>query len=145
MATYKAEFLSHYYDGRLRPMHAYSMGLIYWWSRLASTMPGIANAITQTPGLSNVVKALGGIDVRRKMPPFATQTFTDWFRNRRPNSVGRKKVLLWPDTFNNYFFPETAVAAVDVLEAAGFQVTIPSRPLCCGRPLYDFGMLDLAK
>jgi FAD/FMN-containing dehydrogenase/Fe-S oxidoreductase len=148
MATYKAEFLSHYYAGRLRPMHAYSMGLIYWWSRLASTIPGIANVMTQTPGLSGAVKAVGGIDARRKMPPFATQTFTDWFRKRPTKNfknVGKTKIILWPDTFNNYFFPETAVAAVEVLEAAGFHVTVPSRPLCCGRPLYDFGMLHLAK
>jgi Fe-S oxidoreductase len=145
MATYKAEFLSHYYEGRLRPMQAYSMGLIYWWSRVASTMPGIANLITQTPGLSQAVKTMGGIDVRRNMPPFATRAFTDWFRERPVRNTGKMRVILWPDTFNNYFFPETAVAAVEVLEAAGFQVTIPSRPLCCGRPLYDFGMLDLAK
>ncbi|HEU5422017.1 MAG TPA: (Fe-S)-binding protein, partial [Nitrolancea sp.] len=53
--------------------------------------------------------------------------------------------LLWPDTFNNHFYPETLHAAVEVLEAAGFQVLLPPRPLCCGRPLYDFGMLDLAR
>ncbi|HJU04799.1 MAG TPA: FAD-linked oxidase C-terminal domain-containing protein, partial [Nitrospiraceae bacterium] len=145
MATYKAEFLSHYYAGRLRPMHAYSMGLIYWWSRLASLMPGVANFFTQTPGLSDVVKTLGGLSVHRQMPPFATRTFTDWFRSRPPKNTQRPTVLLWPDTFNNYFFPETAVSAVEVLEAAGFHVTIPRRSLCCGRPLYDFGMLDLAK
>jgi len=145
MATYKAEFLSHYYAGRLRPMHAYSMGLIYWWSRLASLMPGIANFITQTPGISDAVKTMGGISVHRQMPPFASRTFTEWFRRRPPHNLGRPKVILWPDTFNNFFFPETAEAAVEVLEDAGFHVTIPSRSLCCGRPLYDFGMLDLAK
>ena len=55
------------------------------------------------------------------------------------------EVLLWPDTFNNYFLPATANAAVEVLEAAGFRVTIPRANLCCGRPLYDFGMLDRAE
>ena len=53
--------------------------------------------------------------------------------------------MLWPDTFNNYFLPDTAKAAVEVLEAAGFRVAIPESILCCGRPLYDFGMLDRAK
>ena len=53
--------------------------------------------------------------------------------------------MLWPDTFNNYFLPDTAKAAVEVLEAAGFRVAIPDAILCCGRPLYDFGMLDRAK
>jgi Fe-S oxidoreductase len=51
---------------------------------------------------------------------------------------------LWPDTFNNYFLPHTAKAAVRVLEAAGFGVRLPRESLCCGRPLYDFGMLDRA-
>jgi len=54
-------------------------------------------------------------------------------------------VLLWPDTFNNHFHPETAIAATEVLEAAGFTVSIPSRPMCCGRPLYDYGFLTHAK
>jgi Fe-S oxidoreductase len=54
-------------------------------------------------------------------------------------------VLLWADTFNTYFHPEVAIAATEVLEAAGYRVEIPERPLCCGRPLYDFGMLKLAR
>ncbi len=53
--------------------------------------------------------------------------------------------MLWPDTFNNHFHPQTAIAAVEVLETAGFQVVVPGPSLCCGRPLYDFGMLDAAK
>lgn len=59
--------------------------------------------------------------------------------------VARKPVILWADTFNNHFRPETAIAAVEVLEAAGFDVSVPARSLCCGRPLYDFGWLDQAK
>lgn len=79
------------------------------------------------------------------MPPFAALTFRKWFRQRAPVNEGRPPVLLWPDTFNNPFHPQVAIAAVEVLEAAGYRVQIPARPLCCGRPLYDFGMLDLAK
>jgi hypothetical protein len=60
MATYKAEFLSHYYEGRLRPRYAYVSGLIYWWARAAAHMPAVANFATQTPGLSNVAKLMGG-------------------------------------------------------------------------------------
>ncbi|MDQ6735925.1 MAG: heterodisulfide reductase-related iron-sulfur binding cluster, partial [Nitrospirota bacterium] len=115
------------------------------WARAASLVPGLANILTQTPVLSDLVKTVGGISTQRRMPPFATQTFTAWFHARPPKHCGGPKVLLWPDTFNNYFFPETAVAAVEVLEACGFHVTIPQRALCCGRPLYDFGMLDLAQ
>ena len=79
------------------------------------------------------------------MPSFAPETFTAWFRRRPPKNVGRPRIVLWPDTFNNHFHPQTAIAAVEVLEAAGFQVTIPRQRLCCGRPLYDFGMLEQAK
>jgi FAD/FMN-containing dehydrogenase/Fe-S oxidoreductase len=145
MATYKAEFLAHYYEGRLRPRHAYAMGLIYWWARLASLAPGIVNLITHAPVIGKAFQRLGGISTRRKTPSFAPETFVAWFRRRAPRNVGRPRVLLWPDTFNNHFHPQTARAAVEVIEAAGFQVTIPSRSLCCGRPLYDFGMLDTAK
>jgi Fe-S oxidoreductase len=144
MATYKAEFMSHHYEGHLRPRDAYSMGLIYWWARLAARIPHLANFVTQTPGLARVVKQVGGLDTRRQLPPFAAQTFTDWF-GRRPRGTGHRDVVLWPDTFNNFFMPETAKAAVEVLESAGCSVRIPQQSLCCGRPLYDFGFLDLAK
>lgn len=145
MATYKAEFLSHYYEGRLRPRHAYSMGLIYWWARLASRMPQFVNFIGHAPVLSGIAKWAGGISRERTIPEFAAETFTEWFRRRDPVNQGAPEVLLWPDTFNNYFHPQVAKAAVDVLEHCGFHVTIPSRSLCCGRPLYDFGMLSTAK
>jgi Fe-S oxidoreductase len=145
MATYKAEFLSHYYRGRLRPRHAYSMGLIYWWARMASRFPSIANLMTQAPGLRHMTQWLGGIAHARRMPPFAAQPFTHWFHERRPVKGTGASALLWPDTFNNYFVPHTARAATLVLEALGYEVRIPGRPLCCGRPLYDFGMLELAK
>ena len=214
MATYKAEFLSHYYEGRVRPVAAYSMGLIYWWARLATPVAPIANFFTQTPPFSTVVKALGGIAQERKMPTFARETFTDWFRSRpqsysqntpswnpqkaadaelnhaddhadsnptdpqpalqhgdvprfqtdtyetsssrhdsgatlnphgQGDAPGHQRILLWPDTFNNYLKPEAAKAAVEVLETAGYQVELPPRPLCCGRPLYDWGMLDQAE
>jgi Fe-S oxidoreductase len=145
MATYKSEFLSHYYDGRLRPRHAYSMGLINVWARLASYAPSVANFFSQTPGLSAVSKWLGGIAPNRQMPAFATETFKDWFfRRARPRRKGRP-VILWADTFTNYFRPEHGKAAVAVLEDAGCEVFVPRANLCCGRPLYDFGMLDTAK
>jgi FAD/FMN-containing dehydrogenase/Fe-S oxidoreductase len=146
MATYKAEFLSHYYGGRIRPITAYSMGLIHWWSRAASVMPNIANLIAHAPILQDLVKLAAGIAPQREIPYFARQTFQHWFhrRNKRANESNRR-VILWPDTFNNHFHPETAVAAVNVLEAAGFQVSVPRQSFCCGRPLFDWGMIDTAK
>ncbi len=145
MATYKAEFLAHYYEGRLRPRHAYSMGLIYWWARLASLMPSVANFVSQAPVLGTIAKWAAGVAPQRKMPAFATETFKDWFRRRGPRGEGKPQVILWPDTFTNHFNPGHGVAAVEVLEAAGYQVLVPAASLCCGRPLYDFGMLPTAQ
>jgi FAD/FMN-containing dehydrogenase/Fe-S oxidoreductase len=145
MATYKAEFLSHYYQGRPRPITGYSMGLIYWWARLASHFPGIVNFCTHAPILSNIAHLAGGFASERRIPTFARQTFKDWFRRRQIKNMGQPQVLLWPDTFNNYLKPQTAKAAVEVLEAAGYQVIVPQQSLCCGRPLYDYGFLDQAQ
>ena len=145
MATYKAEFLSHYYEGRVRPRSAYSMGLIYWWARLASVAPGLVNFFTQAPGFSSLAKFAGGVAQERRMPKFASETFTHWFHKRGVRNEGRPQVMLWPDTFNNHFHPQIAKAAVEVLEHAGYQVIIPEVSLCCGRPLYDFGMLETAR
>jgi len=179
LATYKAEFLSHYYEGRLRPLNAYAFGNIDLWASLASNAPGLVNLTTQLPFLRDLAKRLAGIPAQRKIPPFAPETFKAWFRRtgisqfpqnrRKPGHPGMKneadaprlaevarrgnrnadakaaEVLLWADTFNNYFLPSTAKAAVEVLETAGFRVLVPRANLCCGRPLYDFGMLDRAE
>ncbi|HEX8816970.1 MAG TPA: FAD-binding and (Fe-S)-binding domain-containing protein [Terriglobales bacterium] len=145
VAAYKAEFLSHYYEDRRRPVNAHAFGNIDLWARLASNVPGLANLATQLPFLRDLTRLLGGIPRERSIPAFAPQTFRSRFRRRRAIDSNGKPVLLWPDTFNNYFLPETAIAAVDVLESAGFDVYLPRTQLCCGRPLYDFGMLDRAK
>ncbi|MGH8668336.1 MAG: FAD-binding and (Fe-S)-binding domain-containing protein, partial [Burkholderiales bacterium] len=137
MATYKAEFLSHYYAGRPRPLKAYAFGMIDRWSRIASRMPGFANAVSDNP----LVKNLAGIAPERRVTPFAARPFTRDFSEAGEG----EDVLLWPDTFNNYFHPEVAHAAARALQAAGCRVRIPARPLCCGRPLYEFGMLERAK
>jgi FAD/FMN-containing dehydrogenase/Fe-S oxidoreductase len=142
MATYKAEFLAHYYAGRLRPRAAYAFGLIDRWAHAASHFPHLANRV----GRASVAKAAAGMAEGRNAPAFAEPTFQQWFARRRPKvDATRPQVMLWPDTFNNYFHVETAQAAVAVLEAAGFVVRIPSFHVCCGRPLYDFGMLDRAR
>ena len=145
MATYKAEFLAHYWKGRLRPVSAYAFGLIDKWARLSSIAPGFVNVVTQTPGLSNLAKLFAGMPQGRHIPAFAPETFRSWFRKRGVSNHGKSKVVLWADTFNNYFMPETAQAAVTVLEDAGCAVEVLDQHLCCGRPLYDYGFLDMAK
>lgn len=145
MATYKAEFLSHYWEGRLRPRVAYAFGWIDKWAEAASHAPGFVNLLTQLPILRDVWKAVAGMPPQRSIPLFAPETFKSWFKKHKLNTNGGHRVILWPDTFNNYFFPETAVAAAEVLQSAGCDVIVPSRHLCCGRPLYDYGFLDMAK
>ncbi|MFZ0866604.1 MAG: FAD-linked oxidase C-terminal domain-containing protein [Candidatus Sulfotelmatobacter sp.] len=147
VATYKAEFLSHYYEGRVRPRSAYAFGNIDLWARLASNAPGLANLTTQLAFLRDLSKIVVGIPKERAIPAFAPESFKSWFHRRRSSSsdTGALPVLLWPDTFNNYFHPSSAKAAVEVLEASGFRVVVPKANLCCGRPLYDHGMLDRAQ
>jgi FAD/FMN-containing dehydrogenase/Fe-S oxidoreductase len=145
MATYKAEFLSHYYQHKRRPREAYAFGWINRWAALAAHAPGPVNWLAQAPGFSGLMKSVAGMSPQRSIPQFAPETFQHWFKRRAPHNQDKPPVILWPDTFNNHFHPETAQAAVEVLEAAGFQVRIPDQHICCGRPLYDFGMLDQAK
>ena len=127
MKLYKAEFLSHYYEGRLRPRHAYSMGWIYWWARLAAHLPALANFFGQTPILRDAAKWIAGVAPERRLPRFAHETFKDWFRRRPHAPVDGPPVILWPDTFTNHFHPEIARAGVEVLEAAGFTVRVPGQ------------------
>jgi FAD/FMN-containing dehydrogenase/Fe-S oxidoreductase len=145
VATYKAEFLSHYYEDKLRPRSAYMFGNIDRWARWAAKTPGVVNLATQLPLLRDLAKLAAGVSPQRSLPAFAPQTFKAWFRDRGARNLQAPPVVLWPDTFNNYFLPDTAKAAVEVLEAAGFRVFLPKASLCCGRPLYDFGMLHRAK
>jgi FAD/FMN-containing dehydrogenase/Fe-S oxidoreductase len=151
MATYKAEFLAHHYKGRLRPRQAYALGLIPWTARVAAAMPDVVNAVTHTPGVSWALKALAGVAPGRDAPRFARRTFTEWFQDRgriepgAPGAGDRPPVVLWPDTFTNHYHPEVGKATVEVLEACGYRVELAPGGLCCGRPLYDYGMLDLAR
>lgn len=145
LATYKAEFLSHYYRHHLRPRSAYAFGLVYWWAQMASLLPGPVNFLTSAPGLSQLAKWAAGVHPVRTLPRFARVTFREWWRARPERGAGRPKVFLWVDTWCNHFQPAVAMAAVEVLEHAGFQVVASRGALCCGRPLYDHGMLTLAK
>jgi FAD/FMN-containing dehydrogenase/Fe-S oxidoreductase len=145
MATYKAEFLSHYYARRVRPRQAYALGLIRWEARLASRAPRVANLLSQHKPFATIAKRLAGIAPQRDLPAFAPLTYRQWLRSRSQPAHGRGRLVLWADTFNDHFRPEVAIAATEVLEAAGFEVVVPEQAMCCGRPLYDYGMLNLAR
>jgi FAD/FMN-containing dehydrogenase/Fe-S oxidoreductase len=143
MATYKAEVLYQRYRRRPRPPAHYSLGWLPRWARLASHAPGLANAALRNPALAGLAKRLGGIDARRPLPRFAAQSFRAWFA-RHPARDGAP-VLLWVDTFTDYFTPEVGQAAVRVLEAAGYAVEITSQPVCCGLTWISTGQLDGAR
>ena len=149
MATYKAEFMAHYYRQHRRPLSAWGLGQIATWSRIAGRMPGLAHWLSRQPGMARLLKSVLRIAPQRTLPAFAAEPFTDWFRDdfrKRPRTPGdRPRVLLVPDTFTNYFQPEIGQSAVFVLEQAGFDPILPDRPLCCGRPLFDHGFLDQAR
>ncbi len=154
MASYKAEFLSHYYERHARPRQAHTMGRIGEWAPLAMHAPHLLNALMGLPLISSLSKHIAGIAPQRALPRFATRSFCAQFdalqRGRRDpaRADGMRRgdaVILFPDTFSNYFRPQSALAAVRVLEDSGARVSLPQEKLCCGRPYYDFGMLDKAK
>jgi Fe-S oxidoreductase len=155
VATYKAEFLAHYYEDKSRPLHAYAFGMIDRWAALGSKAPWLANFFSSAPGFRHALQGVLHLAPQRKMPQLARSTFQSWARknlvpalggaNGSATASGKSDVILWADTFNNYFHPETSRAALEVLQGAGFNVIVPQIHLCCGRPLYDFGLLDRAK
>jgi FAD/FMN-containing dehydrogenase/Fe-S oxidoreductase len=141
MATYKAEFLHHHYAGRMRPAAHYSMGWLPVWLRLASRMPGLANAVMSARRPAALLKRIGGIAPERSLPAVAPVPLT---RGLRGSSTGRR-VVLWPDTFTNFFAPEIGVAAVRVLRAAGFDPVLPRGSVCCGLTWVSTGQLSVAR
>ena len=147
MATYKAEFLSHYYERHPRPRSAYAMGWIYWWARLRRSAPGLVNWVSHAPGFAASSKRSGGIAHNATLPEFAAETFPPLVCRRAAESErGTQKSLLWPDTFNNYFHPQVGQGSRACFGACRFRGGRAGRAsLCCGRPLYDYGMLETAK
>ncbi|GAB3437200.1 FAD-binding and (Fe-S)-binding domain-containing protein [Phycicoccus ginsengisoli] len=150
MATYKAEFLSHHYRHRLRPRSHYTLG----WLPLAAYgvhRAGLARVGNAVGGsrVAPLLERLAGLDPRQ-VPRFAEQTFqADWAGRTRgagnDGSASRGRVVLWPDTFTNHFHPWIARAAVEVIESAGWEVVVPTEPLCCGLTWISTGQLGPAR
>jgi FAD/FMN-containing dehydrogenase/Fe-S oxidoreductase len=158
LATYKAEFLSHYYESHRRPLAAHAFGKMDRWLHLAAPAPWLANILSHTPGPAQVLRWALHLAPEREIPRLAPTSFRRSFRRHGAPKLTAKKTLiecaptatqreaiLWVDTFNNSFHPRTLQAAHELLVRAGCRVTVPLQPLCCGRPLYDFGMLDEAR
>lgn len=147
MATYKAEFLSHHYEGRLRPANHYSMGWLPFWLRLARFAPRrLLDRIGHWAPVAALAKRVGGIEPDRVIPHLAPETYHRWMSRRRSGSSAlRGDVVLWPDSFNESLTPGVARAAVEVLEDAGYRVLVPDAGLCCGLTWVTTGQLDHAK
>lgn len=148
MATYKAEFLSHHYAGRLRPAAHYSMGWLPLWARLSRLAPRLVNAALDAPGFARLGKRLAGVAAERDAPVFAQESFLQWWAARgtpEPDPADPRTVLLWPDTFSTYFHPHVAKSAIRVLEDAGFNVAVPTRAVCCGLTWISTGQLATAE
>jgi len=146
MATYKSEFNYHFYQARPRPRVMYALGLLPLLARCLGRSPAAArqaNALLSSP-LRPLVLRAAGVTTRRPAPRFGTGQGV-----RSGPQLGRgpseATVVVWPDTFTEAFQPGTGVAVVQMLEALGEQVAVPAGWACCGRTLYDFGMLDLAR
>jgi FAD/FMN-containing dehydrogenase/Fe-S oxidoreductase len=147
MASYKAEVLHQSYRGRLRPRSHYALGWLPRWARLASRAPRLANAVLDRPALAGLARWAAGVDARRGLPQFAQETFHRWFarRSAAPMSTDRPPVVLFVDSFTEHFRPEVGIAAVRVLEDAGYAVRLTPSGLCCGLTWITTGQLDTAK
>jgi Fe-S oxidoreductase len=142
MATYKAEFLAHYHESHPHPLRDYAFGRMDTWARLASRAPALANLSLKLPGARSLAGKLLDLAPERTLPRFAARPYT---RGLPKAGKGAAGVVLWPDTWNNYFHPSALTAAEKVLRHAGLEPWTPKQHVCCGRPLYDFGMLSEAR
>ena len=146
MARLKAEFLDNYYRSNGRPLASRvftNIDLVnYWGSRLAP----FSNWAARSPVGKLAARAILGIDTRRSLPPFTRQTLSRWSKSRGESTpVGSKgEVVLFNDTFMEYNYPAVGKAAVEVLEAAGFRVTLANAG-CCGRPKISQGRMAAAQ
>ena len=146
MATWKAEFLGAPLQGAHHPLQHYLFGFMDRWAHLAAVAPGLANLPMRTPGRGSLVKAIAGVAPQRTLPQFARRSFQSEYRKHAGGSAASAApVMLWPDTWNNYFHPQVLGAAHEVLGVGWIPGTVPGRHICCGRPLYDFGFLDQAR
>lgn len=150
ISSYKSEVLHQSYKRRIRPRSHYILG---WLPKIAkSTAPfaWLVNLSLVTPGLRAIGKWLAGVDQRRSIPTFARLRFGRWARGHQaPDDSGhdgdRPRVLLWSDSFTEFFTTEQGKAAVEVLETAGYQVEFLDRTVCCGLTWITTGQLDTAR
>ena len=145
MAKLKYEFLHHYYAANGVPLRNRLFGRIERLNRLGARLPALVNWVSGLTLGRWLLERVAGIDRRRPLPKLAAETFTEWFgRHAPPAAAPRGEVVLFHDTFVTYNTPEIGRAAVELLEAAGYRVTLVDKK-CCGRPLISKGLLAEAR
>ncbi|MDE2779479.1 MAG: FAD-binding protein [Chloroflexota bacterium] len=144
MAKLKYEFLDNYYKTNKRPFRNKFFAQIARYSRMGSKFAPLANLGASTPVGKFFSSVILGVHPNRQLPKLATTTFSQWFNYRHTSRVrGTPKgsVALFNDTFMNYNYPEIGIAAVELLEAAGYRVQLAEAE-CCGRTMISKGMLE---
>ncbi|MBB4684070.1 FAD-binding and (Fe-S)-binding domain-containing protein [Amycolatopsis jiangsuensis] len=145
MASYRSEFLSRHYDHRVRPAAHYTMGALPRWLRLGAPLARMVNAVAASPA-RRLLARMGGLAPDRALPELAAPTFRAWFRARHAHRrASPASVVLWPDTFTNFFDPQVGRDAVAVLESLGQEVRLPERTVCCGLTWHSTGQLRTAR
>jgi FAD/FMN-containing dehydrogenase/Fe-S oxidoreductase len=140
VARFKSEFLADYWARHGTALHARMLGGAHEIARWGSRAARLANAISDLPAIRILNERAFGIDRRRKLPAWSRRTFVEMAAARNNPA---SNVLLFNDTFTNYYEPEIGMAALDVFEAGGLRAGIAEN-VCCGRPLISKGLLDKA-
>ena len=147
MAKLKYEFSYRYHKANGYPLRNRMLANVSQLGKLGSFFAPLSNWSMGLSVFKELAESMAGIDRRRSLPPFASQTFSQWFRARGGSNVDGsfgRRVVVFSDTFTEYNYPDLGRSAVKVLEHMGYEVIVP-KPLCCGRPMLSKGMLDAAK
>jgi Fe-S oxidoreductase len=145
MATMKSEFLSHYQDIHGVPLRSRLFGAIRRLNRLGAAAAPLSNLPTRIGPLRVLLERTAGIDRRRPLPRFERETLVRWHRRRRraaPRTRG--ELVFLADSFTTFTEPGVGRAAIELLEAAGWDVRLESAG-CCGRASISKGLLDQAR
>ncbi|CQR52623.1 Anaerobic glycerol-3-phosphate dehydrogenase subunit C [Haloferax massiliensis] len=149
MAKLKSEVKHQYHQKEGTSLRSRVFGNIDTLSELGSKLAPLSNVAAELPGSRLLMEKVLGIASERELPTFSSESLEEWFEARGGSSVSpadaRGKVLLFPDTYTNYNYPEPGKAAVEVLEAANVHVRIPSDLESSGRAAFSMGMLDTAR
>ena len=146
LAKIKYEWLAHYYAEHGAPLRAKAFGHVEKLYRLGCKAPALANWGLSLKPVKWLHEKVLRVDRRRSLPPFAAETFGRWFASRRPGPrAGRNgRVVLFDDCFLHYIYPQVGRAAVEIMEAAGFEVHLAAKK-CCGRPMLSKGLIEDAR